>query len=64
MICFAKTIFGWNNRRPIRLRSPGDTLVITGCRRERIDAVFDANDRFVRLIIYTRQGRCGPPRRF
>ncbi|MGA1530017.1 MAG: hypothetical protein ACO398_04650 [Kiritimatiellia bacterium] len=42
-------------RRPIRLARPVGMTLVTGARREVIDAVFDRSNRMVHLIVHTRQ---------
>ena len=55
MICFTREFvrkhFG---RRRIPIAAPASTIVITGSRRESIDAVIDGNRRIRQLIIHTR----------
>lgn len=53
MICMLKD---WIKRRPyrIRLSRPAGLTLVTGARRELIDAVFDDQNRMVHLIVHTR----------
>jgi hypothetical protein len=54
MIC---RLMDWISRprRPIRLARPVGMTLVTGARREVIDAVFDRSNRMVHLIVHTRQ---------
>jgi hypothetical protein len=54
MIC---RLMDWISRprRPIRLARPAGMTLVTGARREVIDAVFDRSNRMVHLIVHTRQ---------
>jgi len=54
MICMLKE---WitRSRRPIRLPRPTSMTLVTGARRELIDAIFDDSNRMVHLIVHTRQ---------
>ncbi len=54
MIAWAQE-FVRRKKRVIRLRQPQSTTLVTGSEREAIDAVYDAGNRLVHLIIYTRQ---------
>ena len=54
MIAWAQE-FMRRKRHLIRLRQPQSTTLITGSDREAIDAVYDAGQRLVHLIIHTRQ---------
>ena len=54
MIAWAQE-FMRRKKRVIRLRQPQSTTLITGSDREAIDAVYDAGQRLVHLVIYTRQ---------
>lgn len=54
MMAWAKAFIRRKNR-VIRLRQPQSTTLVTGSDREAIDAVYDAGQRLVHLIIYTRQ---------
>lgn len=54
MIC---RVIDWftRPRKPIRLSRPMGMTLVTGARREMIDAVFDKSNRMVHLIVHTRQ---------
>ena len=54
MIAFAKEFLRRREERPIRLNEPATTIVVTGARRESIDAVFGPDRRLVRMIVHTR----------
>ncbi|MCB1100968.1 MAG: hypothetical protein KDL10_01310 [Kiritimatiellae bacterium] len=41
-------------RKPIRLSRPAAMTIITGARRESIDAVYDRNNRLQHLIVHTK----------
>lgn len=41
-------------RRPIRLARPANLTIITGARREAIDAEYDAQNRLRHLIVHTK----------
>jgi hypothetical protein len=53
MIAFARDFLRRGNSR-IRLAEPMATIVVTGARRESIDAVIGENRRVMRLIVHTR----------
>ncbi|HMO52270.1 MAG TPA: hypothetical protein PKE26_14105 [Kiritimatiellia bacterium] len=42
-------------RKPIRLSRPLGMVLVTGARKEMIDAVFDKSNRMTCLIVHTRQ---------
>ena len=64
MICFVRTFFGIKDT-VIRLKEPDNTIIFTGARKERIDAVIGSDNRIERLIIHTRQrGISRRPRRW
>jgi hypothetical protein len=54
MICMLKD---WIRRPRFRIRLPRPTgmTLVTGARRELIDAVLDEHNRVVHLIVHTRQ---------
>lgn len=54
MIAFARDFVRRRREARIRLREPVSTIVVTGARRESIDAVFGADRRLVQLIVHTR----------
>ena len=56
MICFARYLLeGFSTAAPpIRLSNPQRTIVVYGCRNEKIDALTDAEERIVQLVIHTR----------
>jgi hypothetical protein len=50
-------------RRLIRLRQPQYCAIVTGAATERIDAEYDAGNRLIRLVIYTRSLALSAPSR-
>jgi len=54
MICMIKDWIS-KPRRKIRLPRPAGMTLVTGARRELIDAIFDDRNRMVHLIVHTRQ---------
>lgn len=54
MIALARFFLRKTCREPIRYRWPHETVIITGCSFEKIDAHYDAQDRLQRMIVYTR----------
>ncbi len=60
MICVAREFlseFFPGRRRRIRLDRNVPMLLVTGHRREKIDAIIGADDRVKRLIVFTRTSR-------
>ena len=58
MICFLN---GWirKPRHRIRLPRPSGMTLVTGAKRELIDAVVDESNRVVHLIVHTRSKSLG-----
>lgn len=56
MIALAKFIIQSRRKKhqPIKYRWPHETVIISGCSFEKIDAQYDNRDRLERLVIYTR----------
>ena len=54
MIAFAKDFLRLRGKRRIPLPDPVCTIVITGARRERIDAVIGPDRRLLHMIVHTR----------
>jgi hypothetical protein len=54
MIAFAKDFIRRRRKEHIRLGEPATTIVVTGARRESIDAVIGPDRRLLRMIVHTR----------
>jgi hypothetical protein len=55
MICFSRDFVLGRRRFHIRLRQPMSMILFTGCDKERINAVFDRQNRLLQLVVHTRQ---------
>ena len=54
MIAFARDFVRRRREPRIPLAQPVSTIVVTGARRESIDAVFGTDRRLVQMIVHTR----------